>query len=217
MKLLEIKNGQCIRFMGVTPETQGGLYGINLVRAFEARYGFLEGPRTLDQFNIHNGVTFKHGIFQRKYVIDKAMIYNNGFLAEGSIPTDACYDFISDIIEWAAKEAGIVVSPEEDKPILYSSTVNIELDINMEKHLYLVNPIGEAISQKLSQYGSSFPQFEPAGILLWSSVVTQGPSPFRLERLAGAPFELNHYFSTCPLRTQDHLEILETVESVFKA
>ena len=215
MKLREIKNGQCIRFMSVTPGTGSTLYGINLVRAFESHFGFLEGPKTVEQFNLQNGVTFRHGLFDKKHVIDKAMIYSNGLLAEGAIPTDACFDFISNVVEWATEEAGLIIEPTPAHPILYNSTVHVEATLDLEKNIKGISAIGDLIAQKINGYGGNFRRFEMSGIHFQSGTTTTGPTPFKFERLAGVDMESNLYFSTSPLTTKDHLEIIQAIERAF--
>jgi hypothetical protein len=213
MKTLNLKNSQAIRFMTILPTTGQTLYGINLVRAFEARYGFFESPKTVEEFDLKKGVTFRHGIFAGRSVIDKAMVYYNGMLAAGTISTTECYDFISDVIEWASKEAGITIETTENSSVLYTSTLEVEAEINFEKYFGSNSTIGQMLSDKLATYGAPAPRFEVSGLIFQSSVQT----PFRIERLVGAPASSNAYFSTAPLATLDHIEVLTAIEAAFKA
>jgi hypothetical protein len=212
MKIVSLKNGQAIRFMNVLPTTGQTLYGINLVRAFEKRYGFFQSPTTLDGFDLGKGVTFRHGIFNGQ-VIDRVQIYNNGILAEGAIPTNSCFDFISDVIEFATKEAGIEIQSIPQKAALYNSTLHVEYDVSFEKHLQSANFVSNILSEKLAKYGADAAIFELSGLIFQSGVQT----PFRVERLAGSPTGSNIYFTTAPLTTSDHEEVLIAIEDAFKA
>ena len=215
MNLLKIVSGQVIRFMTVAPSEGQTLYGVNLVRAFEARYGFLASPKTVEDFNLNNGITFRHGFFNRKTVVGQVKIYNNGILAEGAASTDEFFDFISDVVEWASTEAGISVVPDPDNTPLYHSIVHAEVNIDLGKYVIAVTPILALIDEKLRSYGSYIPNFQITGITLQSSIQGRTPTPFNIERLVNVPFESNIYFSTSSLKTSDHLEVLAAIESAF--
>ena len=141
MKQVRIVNGQVIKFMKIDPSEGQTLYGINLVRAFEARDGIFSSPKSIEEFDLSNGVTFRHGQYKNRTVINQVKIYNNGILAEGAASTDEFYDFISDIVEWAAKDGGIDVSAIENMPDLYNSTLHVELDINLAKYFNIMNQL----------------------------------------------------------------------------
>ena len=216
MKQVRIVNGQVIRFMKIDPSEGQTLYGFNLVRAFEARYGFFSSPKSIEEFDLSNGVTFRHGQYKNRTVINQVKIYNNGILAEGAASTDEFYDFISDIVEWAAKDGGITVSKTENIPVLYNSALHVELEINLAKYFDRMNRIGALIDEKLKSYGSTIPSFQMAGIMLQPDMQGNAPTPFRFERLMNTPFESNLYFSASSLTTSDHLTVLTEFEESFK-
>lgn len=216
MKVAKIIYGQSIRFLNIVPSTGQTLYGINLVRAFESRYGFLESPKLLSDFDLSSGITFRHGIFSGRTVIDKFMIYSNGMLAEAAASNQDCYDFISDVIEWSSKAAGISISKSQDNAIIFNSTVHIEMNVDYPKYLTALRLIGTAISGALRSYGHVIPSFELTGLSLSPDVDGKSPNAFKLERLLGAPFDSNLYFSSAPLSTADHLRILEELEAALE-
>ena len=203
--------------MKIDPSDGQTLYGINLVRAFEARYGFFSSPKSIEEFDLSNGVTFRHGQYKNRTVIDQVKIYNNGILAEGAAMTSEFYDFISDVVEWAAKDAGISVSAIDNMPDLYNSTLHVESNIDFSKYFDRLNEISSLIDEKLKSYGSAIPPFQTAGILLQPNMQGHAPTPFRFERLMNTPFESNVYFSTSALTTPDHLDVLTALENAFRA
>ena len=216
MKIIKVVNGQVIRFMYIEPSDGQTLYGINLVRAFEHRYGFFSSPKTIEEFNLDTGVTFRHGIYD-KTVIGQVKIYNNGILAEGEASTEKFSQFISDIVEWAHKEAGITITQDTQTSNLYNSTLHVELNIDLSKYLLHIQYLLIYRYQNKRPDGTPIPAFQPAGIMLQSSIQGRAPTPFRFERLAGVPYESNVYFSTSALTTADHLDVLGAIETAFKA
>lgn len=82
MKLSQIAFGQAIRFMKISPSAGQTIYGKTLSAAFEEKYGFLEGPKVVSDFDTNKGVTFLHGFFKGTIVIEKAVIYNDGMIVE---------------------------------------------------------------------------------------------------------------------------------------
>jgi hypothetical protein len=58
---------------------------------------------------------------------------------------------------------------------------------------------------------------EPFGIAFsadYSLIPGMKPAPFRLERRAGLGFDTNLYVSQAPLRTADHIKLLEQLEKL---
>jgi len=218
MNLLRIVTGQVIRFMLLSPSEGSTLYGVNLVRALESHYGFLVSPKSIEDFNLANGITFRHGFFKKRIVIDQLKLYNNGILAEGAASTDDVSDFISDLIEWAANEAGIALSVDDaNRNTIYHSIIHVEAQINFDKYIEVSNAICRLIDGKISSYGSIIPPFQMTGITFQPNIVGRAPTPFHIDRLANTPFDLDHYFSGSPLRTSDHLEVLAALEKAFMA
>ena len=83
MELSSIILSQAIRFGKVTGIGGGVIYGLNLAKACEERYGFLQAPRVLADYDLNKGITFLHGYFD-KVVIDKLQVFPNGNLGRSS-------------------------------------------------------------------------------------------------------------------------------------
>ena len=149
MKINHIAFGQAIRFMKIAPSTGQTIYGKNLASAFEEKYGFLEGPKHGSDFDMTKGVTFLHGFFQGTTVIEKAVIYNNGMIAEAKADTDLCDQFIDDAVEWASEHANMVFPPDDEHPRLYLSHMIVEEGLSIEKLFSKLNPLGAEISKIL--------------------------------------------------------------------
>ena len=142
MRLERVLLGRAIRLMRISGPGGGEIYGINLARACEARYGFLQSPRTLEEFDLTKGVTFLHGYFQNRIVIDRFQVFQNGMLAEAKINTDECDAFLDDAVEWVKKEGGIGAIEETGSPRFYSSNLEVQGSFSLAEKLPQLNQIG---------------------------------------------------------------------------
>jgi len=214
MKLLGIQHGQAIRFLDVERGNPQLVYGINVAKAFEQKYGFVEGPRTVKDFDLTNGITFLHGIFQSQIVIDKVKVYSNGLIVETKEDTDFCVAFIMDVMEWAKNEIGIVLMPNKKSPDLYMSTLEVQMDADLAEPFSHFDKISELIENMLRSYRMPLPKYKVSGFQ-FGDVESQN-TPFRFERRVGRAISANVYFSVAPLGTKDHTHLLETLERLIR-
>jgi hypothetical protein len=66
----------------------------------------------------------------------------------------------------------------------------------------------------VSSYAQQQFDFETIAVLSLPDLsnVKIGPSSFRIDRLANSPFEEKKYFSSAPVPTEDHIQLLEEFE-----
>jgi hypothetical protein len=216
MKINQIAFGQAIRFMKIAPSTGQTIYGKKLASAFEEKYGFLEGPKLVSDFDTGKGVTFLHGFFENTTVIEKAVIYNDGMIVESKADTDLCDQFIDDAVKWASENANIHFGLDDAHPRLYLSHVVVEDNIGIAKLFSRLSSVGVELSKILESYGDVNRDIELIGFAMQSDVTERaGPVPFKFERRAGVPFSSNLYFSSAPVRTSDHVNLLHKLESIL--
>src|SRR5690242_3790829 len=120
MKLVNVLLGQAIRVLKISGQHGGNIYGLNLTKALEQRYGFLQGPRSLAEYDMTQGVTFLHGYFQNRIVIDRLQIFSTGLIAEGKIPTDECAAFLDDVVGWVQEAGAARVEQDANAPRIYA-------------------------------------------------------------------------------------------------
>jgi hypothetical protein len=213
MKLLSVLQGQVVRLGKISGPDGGGVYGLNLTKACEERYGFLQGPRALSEFDLSKGITFLHGYFQNQHVIDRFQVYENGILAEARIDTDICESFLDDAVAWVANKGGVKFDRDPNAPRLYQSNLEIESTVRFSI-FERVAPIGGLIAEALRSYNQNASDWEMAGI----SFGTVGPgdaASFKFERREGPSVPLNVFFSASRMRTKDHLRILRELETLL--
>jgi len=214
MRLLEHDVSRAIRFFRV--ETQSGKdeHGPFLARAFEDRYEFMQGPRTVEEYDLTRGVVFRHGVF-RGQLVERVQLFNTGMLAEGKFDTDELDAFIDDVIGWGENERGLRFVPNPDMLTIkraYYSQLFFELPERGSAGFEIFSDLGGEVMEAMASDG--FPQ--TSGGFTGISV---GPDPasgaswvFRFERRAAQPFSSNQFYSAAPMRTKAHVALLERFE-----
>ena len=155
---------------------------------------------------LRNGVDLRVGLTR----------YNNGIQADTLSSTDDAEALLEDIREWVAVEHKVNITDDAILRRAYQS----QLDVQMTRELQTVNPKLEQIARKLSAKATTLDgkprEFVSGGFNIVPNDVGDdfAPMPFRFERKWGKPFSENIYFSQAQLRTQEHIEILEEMESL---
>ena len=213
---------QVVRFLRAQAPSGGSLYIRSLVRGLETRYGFLQSPNKLEDYDISKGLTFLHGEFQGRFVIDRFQVFENGILTQSKVETETLEEFVGDAANWAQEELGLkVVVPETGAKRNYVSNVVFKLDFEINEKFQKFSGVASAISQFLRSYGT-FPQavYGVNGLSMYcdlTAVPTPQPVAFTFERRAGQPFSENLYFSSAPLTTSHHFAVLEMMETILRS
>ena len=186
-----------------------------LVNWLQEKYGFVQVPRTLAELNLQTGVNFFHGYYEGR-VIDKFSIYNNGVLLEAKQDTSYGDRFLDEVLSLAASQFDIHTAQIGRA---YLSQVEVHLPISVGAAFEKFSEIGKMISNFLKQY--NLPQAEDyqfSGMKMhYDQTGRQPPNPsdFIFERRSAEPYANNVYFSSAPLRTVDHLQVLEVFEQTL--
>jgi hypothetical protein len=212
MKLQNILFSQTIRLGKISGPGGGTIYGVNLARACEERYGFLQAPRVLADFDTSKGITFLHGFFA-KVVIDKFQIFPNGALAEAKVDTDECDRFLDDVLKWVQERAGATFLPAEPSRA-YSSHLEVQSDVILERSFPMLSAFGREIANVLRSYGHATPDYVLSGLSFGS--LQNDASGFKFEGREGPNVPHGIFFSQARLRTRDHLRMLEALERLLK-
>lgn len=218
MKVLHIQLGQAVRFVQITG-LQGKLYGPNLARPFEQKYGFLQGPTSVEQWDLTKGVSFLHGFFEGT-VIDRFSLFADGFVCETKADTDIADRFIDDAVAWARDTAGFSIPDISSVARAYISRMNVQMDVALDKAIDGFDEFGRKLAEMVQSYGRHRPP-TPYGVATMAFHVDNGTQtslgapPFLFERTVNQPYPSGQYFSSAPLRTTDHRLLLEVLEAVL--
>jgi len=196
-------------------------YRPDLVAKLKERYSFLRVPATPDAMlgTDPQGIRFQHGKFQgeRTFVIELLQFVSqpagNLIICDTRTSTDDSDLFLDEYINQAnlARPDMIVVT----EPRIYVSQIEFEMDKSLGEFCQTpLRAAGEALNTLLASYDTKLPPFEPSNIVMMCDQVGLGgyrylPSPFTIERRSGFRYGSNTFSSQAPLRTSDHIAVLE--------
>lgn len=230
MKLVSIALGQAVRLFRA-PDPIGGTYLPDSVTAIKERYGFLEVPTTLQDFDPSKGISFQHGKFPvnpralpdgrayKEIVIESFQIFNDGLVVGTKAFAEDADLFIDDIIEWAKNALRATIFETTPIQYAYNSQIEVSFSKSLTPLFEKINNINEQVTNALTGYGSiAPPPYQISGFSLHCDLTNMPPprpGAFILERRAQQPYSSNLYFSAAPLKTADHLKILEEFEKIL--
>jgi hypothetical protein len=217
MKITQTSLAQAIRFGATKPHQGNALYGRNLVRAFEEKYGFMESPKTVADFDLNKGITFSHGYFENRMVIEKIIIYINGIVVETKESTDDCLKIMKEVVSWGAEHGGVIFEENVEYPQLYLSHFEVEMSVDIQKVSKKLQAISDAINGYMISYKEVGRDFRCSSLSFQLDPATSGPTAFKFERRNAQSFSSNLYFSAAPLKSQDHIGLLGLMEEFFSS
>jgi hypothetical protein len=196
-----------------------GSYMPEVYNRIRDRYLFVAAPKDVEDA-IRGGAKFLHGTFQlngEQIAVHEMGIYSDGIII-GASTTDHADAIADDLISWAVSDLRLR-PPSSVRPRTYTS--NLIVDFDKIPHGPLVQY--EVMSRRLSaalkaSRGWDLPielqrlafQADPTNLL--PHMMPQTSTQFAIERRAGMPFSDNRFWSTAPLRTREHINVLELIE-----
>lgn len=192
------------------------MYLPDALSAAVSKYGFTGIPKNLEEMNADR-VDLRHGKFQG-VAIDALEIYGDGVVVSSFSDTSVLDAFLSDLMQWLQEDMGISIIESRFINKLYESNILFEADQSILKPLGAYAEIIEMIENSLNDATNLRSEFHSYGIS-FSEDPTHNPHlkpvPFRIERRAGAEFAYAQFFSSAPLKSKQHIAILEKLESLF--
>jgi len=191
----------------------------DLLQEIGAKYEFAVVPTAAEVFRVDsnkpepNKAVFRHGRLDNN-VIDTLTIHADGFVVDTTTSTDNADLFITDFLQWAM--ARVPSLKEVGKPFYLSQ---LEVSMDFGRLATVLAPIGQTIFEMLKRY--EVPGVGPYALnhlrLVQDPLGKIGPnlSAFGIERRLGVPFTDDVFFVQAPLRTQDHILMLETLEQLL--
>ena len=196
----------------------GVLYYPELIAALVERYGFMKYPTGVDTLDENKGIEFIGGR-SGKRVIEKLVILDSGIYLDTAINTAASVALWHELMEWAVQRFGLTFKPEMVKRAAYVSNVTFHTDVPILALNPMLAEIGAVTTAEVERNFSRRLDYEPAAIsITFDQLLTKiGTAAFTIQRREGVPFGENKYFSTAPLKTEIHLDLLERWERAVQA
>lgn len=179
------------------------------------RYGFAGFPTNVQQLEASR-VEFRQGVFN-DVGIESLSIYGDGIVVTSKSPTDILDAFLADVTEWMESAFGLKRVETHDINRAYESGLLVRSEAKLLGALEALAPIQEMIAKSVKAAMGLEAKLEPFGIAFavdQTLIAGMKPNPFRLERRAGVGFDTNYYVSQAPMRTVDHIKLLERLEKL---
>jgi hypothetical protein len=215
---MELKTIDMSRIIHLTNlvRPKGQLYLPEAVAAVYSRYVFAKVPSVQELVGA-NQISFKLGKFD-DVAIDDLTIYTDGLSASSRADTDKIWAFIEDFLSFVAREFEVTPVSTVVNHTFYDSQVVVQTERTLDGQLRKFEAVAAIIDKNLKSYGLDVLPFSPFGINLdldGAKQVGRKPSRFAFERRLGITFEMNLYYSIAPLRTKDHLLLLNELEALL--
>jgi hypothetical protein len=214
MKLLAIENSRLTALFQIA-RIRGQLFLPDAALMLASRYNFSNYPRAYQELSADK-IEFKHALFQET-AIESLEIYSDGVVISASSDTDIIDSFFGDLCKWLEDELSLSFIKTHSVDRIYETTIVFQTEKNVLDPLGTLSELADSIQLGLKDNSGLTVKYEPFGWAL-SSDQTQNPAlkstTFRIERRVGSEFALQQFISVAPLKTKQHLALIEQLESL---
>jgi hypothetical protein len=167
-----------------------------------------------------SGLTFQRGRYQARedsfIEIISLTVYNDGIVIDTTSSTQEADQFAADLLSRASKEFVLAYEPEMIRKHLYVSILIVRADVSLNAFNPKLAVFAERISEALGNGASSTSKLQFAGLGFWSEPSDNGVhKTFSFMPQAGKTFAEHRFYSEAPLKTEDHLRLLEELELIL--
>ncbi len=193
---------------------RGAAYFPEMVPALVNRYGFLKFPEKLEDFDETKGVLFEGGRFNN-VTIHKVQVFSNVLVSETASSTTDSEAILEDALVWASQTFGLAYRPGMITRKAYVSQLTFYSDSVLAKLNPVLLKIAEKLSARVPQYFGFELKYRPTAFAISYDqlAIKNGASQFSIEMRSDTPHSENKYFSTAPLPTEEHIELLQKLEA----
>ena len=179
------------------------------------KYSFAIAPSKIEELTAEK-IVFAQGNFQN-HRIDQLEIFSDGIVVSAKSPSNVIDAFIIELLAWANDEFGL----KRIETHVSSKTYESHLIVHSQKKLLSImdglKGVQNSLRKMLNASTKIDVEMEHFGFSIaadLTKIAGLKPIAFRLERKADASFGSNIYYSSAPLRTSDHLKVLEQIEAL---
>ena len=214
MKLVHFEKCALLR-LAMATRTHGQAHLRHVATEVQSKFTFESWPQELDE--VDSGLEFRNGL-HKGVGIAKLGIYHDGVVVQSASNTDFLEELYSDFVTWAGATLGLSFVETHQSDTLFESNVIVESSKNIASPLGLMVKLQKAVGNYFRENSNMDAPFLPVGFVLSPDLNKIGgfkPVPFRIERRSGTDFSANLFYCTAPLKTSQHIELLEIVEAMI--
>jgi hypothetical protein len=142
--------------------------------------------------------------------LERPEFANDGVVADTRRSTEVGDQFLESLLNTAAKLFKLNYRPDIVRKKLYLSEVSLKSDKHLETACAGFKKFGDKLSDVLGR------KFAFSSVAWWTDPETPNRNvQFRFERKLGAAFTEQRYFSSAPMQTEDHLNLLAELEKTL--
>ncbi|MCY4460407.1 MAG: hypothetical protein OXC26_08440 [Albidovulum sp.] len=215
MKLLGIEMSRVTALFQAT-RPKGQFYRPYFAAKVAERYRFGSAPQTIAELE-RPKIEFRHGLFEDS-AIETFEVYNDGIIVTSRSDTDFIDAFIDDLATWLTNDHGLFIIETHTVRQMYDSSLLVETDRNVFQPFESYAEILKLIEKSLKESSGLGVEFQNYGFTLaadQTQISAMKPNLFRLERKEGIEFSRHQLYSTAPLKTKQHLDILDRLEQLM--
>ncbi len=217
MKVLSIHTARSIWLFPTSYLNPNGKPIIPAVEGIIDRYSFLEHPPIAEVLGPEKkSLELMIGTFatQNDMPIEvRLTIHDDGLVAETRSSTNDSDLFLDDVLTFLSDNFGL--APYSELPINKKYVSEIYFTLNQTPEFF--SKLTDSFIEKSSSYINcdKVGKFGFMGIhLATDPELSRNPSFIRVEREINVPFHANRFFSAGSIRTREHINLLEGLETV---
>ncbi len=216
MKLTKVFTARSLWFLDFGELNLAGVSIVPIVNAIAQQYSFQKRPARVEELNLNEGIGLTHGIYMaNRSPLAVDLVISGSLLAATTQSSTGLSDqFLGELLAWLSNQFGLQYRQEMVREKSYVSEIEVQaqqgFDVLTDKLQRFVVRLREAgIAGGKTPFVLSHLAFGP------DPASQIQPAAFSLQRRAGKSLQERRYFSTAPLPTSTHLELLAEMESIL--
>lgn len=214
MKLLAIEISRVTALFRMT-RPSGQPYLPHILAQVAERYRFGRAPNSIDELG-GKKAEFRHGLFKGN-AIETLEVYTDGIIVTSRSDTDFIDEFVLDLVTWLENDHGFSMIETHTVSKMYDSTLLVETDRDVFQPFETYAEILRMIEKALQDSSGLEIAYQNYGLTLSADPTRNSalkPGHFRFERKEGIDFSRHQFYAAAPLKTKQHLQILERLDQL---
>ena len=190
----------------------------DVVQHITELFSFFESPQTADKLSLDEGLKFLMGRHQDRTII-KLELFASGIAVQACENTNKLTEVVLFITAELNQKFGVDFISAAPLEFAYASTLEFQADPAFSQFAGKFSEISSMINQKVAELGFISKGFDLGSIAFSADQQFVTPTAlgmFKIERRINHNFDENIFYAEAPLKTNDHIEILKTLEKCFE-